>query len=315
MLRRPQLSASFSALIDEVIKVPYANVNGVNLYYEDYGSGPTVILTPGGRVDHNGLRPIAALLSPHCRVILHDRRNCGKSDVVIGGELSEQHIWAEEMAALLEQLDATPAYAAGGSAGSRTSLTLAYRHPEAVKGVFIWEVSGGPRSAELMSPGYYGQYIDAAEQGGMAAVAATEFFEQRIRDNADNRDRILSMDPADFCATMRRWRADFSKPNPVGDLTEEALKRISCPVLAFEGNTPDDVHHKSAAENVGRLVPNAELRPSAWSHAEWDVIGQHDHTFPGIAATNRYSMKATFYATQLLEFITKVESMQPSIVA
>ena len=295
--------------------MPYANVNGVNLYYEDYGSGPTVILTPGGRVDHNGLRPIAALLSPHCRVILHDRRNCGKSDVVIGGELSEQHIWAEEMAALLEQLDATPAYAAGGSAGSRTSLTLAYRHPEAVKGVFIWEVSGGPRSAELMSPGYYGQYIDAAEQGGMAAVAATEFFEQRIRDNADNRDRILSMDPADFCATMRRWRADFSKPNPVGDLTEEALKSISCPVLAFEGNTPDDVHHKSAAENVGRLAPNAELRPSAWSHAEWDVIGQHDHTFPGIAATNRYSMKATFYATQLLEFITKVESMPPSIVA
>ena len=74
--------------------MPYANVNGVNLYYEEYGTGPAVILTPGGRVDHNGLRPVAALLSPHCRVIIHDRRNCGKSDVVIGGELSEQHIWA-----------------------------------------------------------------------------------------------------------------------------------------------------------------------------------------------------------------------------
>ena len=123
--------------------MPYANVNGVNLYYEDYGSGPTVILTPGGRVDHNGLRPIAALLSPHCRVILHDRRNCGKSDVVIGGELSEQHIWAEEMAALLEHLDATPADAAGGRAGSRPSLTLAYRHPEAGQGGVLWGVGGG----------------------------------------------------------------------------------------------------------------------------------------------------------------------------
>ena len=185
----------------------YANVNGVNLYYEEYGSGPAVILTPGGRVDHNGLRPIAALLSPHCRVIIHDRRNCGKSEVVIGGELSEQHIWAEEMAGLLHQLGATPAYAAGGSAGSRTSLTLAYRHPEAVKAVFIWEVSGGPRSAELMSPGYYGQYITAAEQGGMPAVVATDFFEQRIRDNPDNLDRILSMDPAEFLSVMRRWQA------------------------------------------------------------------------------------------------------------
>ena len=72
--------------------MPYANIDGVNLYYEEYGVGPTVMLTPGGRVDHNGLRPMAALLSPHCRVIIHDRRNCGKSDVVVGGELSEQHL-------------------------------------------------------------------------------------------------------------------------------------------------------------------------------------------------------------------------------
>ena len=64
--------------------MPYVNVHGVNLYYEEYGKGPAVILTPGGRVDRNGLRPMAALLSPKCRVILHDRRNCGRSDVVIG---------------------------------------------------------------------------------------------------------------------------------------------------------------------------------------------------------------------------------------
>src|SRR5215468_6296636 len=80
-------------------RMPYINVHGVNLYYEEYGTGPAVLLTPGGRVDRNGLRPIAALLSPKCRVILHDRRNCGRSDVVIGGELSEQHQWAEDMAA------------------------------------------------------------------------------------------------------------------------------------------------------------------------------------------------------------------------
>ena len=124
-----------------------------------------------------------------------------------------------------------------------------------------------------MSPGYYGQHIEAAERGGMPAVAATEFFEQRIRDNPNNLERILSMDPEEFCSVMRRWRDQFSQPNPVGDLTEEQLRSIDCPVLAFEGNTPDDVHHKSAAENVKRLVPHAELRPSAWTHEEWAVIG------------------------------------------
>lgn len=288
--------------------MPYVEVNGVNLYYEDYGQGPTVILTPGGRVDCNGLRPLAALLSAHCRVILHDRRNCGRSDVVIAGALSEQHLWAEEMASLLVQIGAAPAYAAGGSAGSRTSLTLAVRHPEVVKGVFIWEVSGGPRSGELMAHGYYGQYIEAAERGGMAAVAATEFFAQRIHDNPTNRQRLLSMDVQQFCAVMRRWAAAFAAPNPVTDLSEADLKSITCPVLAFAGNTPDEVHHVSAAEAVHRLVPQAELRPSVWSPEEWDVIGQHDHTFPGITATTRYAMKATVYAAALLEFIDRIET-------
>ncbi|MBM3942379.1 MAG: alpha/beta hydrolase [SAR202 cluster bacterium] len=288
--------------------MPYANIQGVNLYYEVYGSGPAVILTPGGRVDTNGLRPMAALLSPHCRVILHDRRNCGRSDIVIGGELSEQHIWAEEMAGLLKHIGAVPAYAAGGSAGSRTSLTLAYRHPELIKGVFMWEVSGGPNSAKAMSPIYYGQFIDAAERGGMAAVAQTEFFAQRIKDNPSNRERLMSMSIQEFLAAMRKWQAQFSRPNPVGDMTEEQVRAVRCPVFAFEGNTPDEVHHVSAAENVKRLLPHTEMHPSAWTHAEWDVVGQHDHTFPGIAATNRYHMKATFYAAKLLEFIAKVEA-------
>ncbi len=291
--------------------MPYVNVDGVNLYYEEYGTGPAVLLTPGGRGDTNALRPLAALISPHCRVILHDRRNCGRSDIVIGGDLSEQHIWAEEMAGLLKAIDAVPAYAAGGSAGSRTSVSLAVRHHEVVKGLFVWEVSGGPHSGELMSPGYYGQYIDAAERGGMAAVAETEFFAQRIKDNPANRDRLMSMDVGDFCSAMRRWQGEFARPNPIGDVTEEQLKTVKCPTLIFEGNTPDEVHHKVAAENLHRLVPHSELRPSAWTHEEWDVIGQHDHTFPGIAATNRYSMKAPFYAAQLLEFIAKIEAASP----
>ena len=68
-------------------------------------------------------------------------------------------------------------------------------------------------------------------------------------------------------------------------------------------------HRFQAAIGWFRYVTSrAELRPSAWTQAEWDLIGQHDHTFPGIAATNRYAMKATFYAAQLLEFIDRIEA-------
>ena len=35
------------------------------------------------------------------RVLLHDRRNCGASDVIIDGSESEYDIWADDLHALL----------------------------------------------------------------------------------------------------------------------------------------------------------------------------------------------------------------------
>ena len=184
-------------------------------------------------------------------------------------------------------------------------MTLAVRHPELVSGLFIWEVSGGPRSAEIMSPGYYGQYIEEAVKGGMQAVCNTEFFSQRIKDNPDNEAHLLSMEVENFVSVMQRWQDSFSRPNPVGDLTEAEVKSIQCPTFIFAGNVPDEVHHVSAAENANHLIPNSEIPPSAWTNDEWKIIGQHDNTFPGIAATNRYHMKATVYASDLLDFISR----------
>ena len=296
--------------------MPYANVNGVNLYYEDHGprTGPTVILTPGGRNDTNGLRPIAALLSAHCRVILHDRRNCGKS--------GHSHRRRAFRAASLGRGDGGIAAATGRRSGLCRRWFCGYPHqphpggPPARGGQGRLHLGGqrGPNSAAETAPNYYGQFIAAAERGGMPAVAETEYFAQRIADNPANKDVLLAMDPAEFISVMSRWQEIYSRPNPVSDLTEEQLQSIRCPVVMFEGNTPDEVHHMSAAEAAHRLIPNSELRPSAWTHEEWDIIGQHDHTFPGIAATNRYHMKATFYAAQILEFIARVEAMEPVAV-
>jgi hypothetical protein len=42
---------------------------------------------------------------------------------------------------------------------------------------------------------YYGQFIEAARQGGMAAVCATEQYQERIAANPANRERLMAMDP------------------------------------------------------------------------------------------------------------------------
>ena len=152
---------------------------------------------------------------PHYRVIIYDRRNCGASDVVIGGDLSEQEIWADDLNELLSRIDASPAYVGGGSAGCRVALLLALRHPEAVKGLLLWHVTGGAVAAERLGYNYYEQFIEAAERDGMKGVVESDFFAERIAENPSNRERLLAMDVQEFITTMRRWRTFFTADKPV----------------------------------------------------------------------------------------------------
>jgi hypothetical protein len=95
--------------------MPVANIRGVNLNYEVLGThGPWLALSPGGRRALDLVRPLAQRMADAgYRVLVHDRRNCGLSDIAIGGESSEYEIWADDLYALLTRLDALPAVLGG----------------------------------------------------------------------------------------------------------------------------------------------------------------------------------------------------------
>ena len=59
------------------------------------------------------------------RVLIHDRRNCGASDVSIDGDESEYDLWADDLHALLAQLGALPAIV-GGTPISHSLVAAAY---------------------------------------------------------------------------------------------------------------------------------------------------------------------------------------------
>ena len=89
--------------------MPYANVRGVNLHYEVIGErGPWMMCSPGGRRDMEGVRYLAEKFAKAgFRVLIHDRRNCGLSDMSFDGSVSEYEVWADDLLALLKQLGAT----------------------------------------------------------------------------------------------------------------------------------------------------------------------------------------------------------------
>jgi pimeloyl-ACP methyl ester carboxylesterase len=253
--------------------MPLANVRGVAINYKVLGDhGPWVALSPGGRRDISGVERLAKqVANAGHRVVVFDRRNCGASDVVIAGEDSEYEIWADDLHDLLSQLGALPAFVGGSSSGCRTSLLFALRHPEAVRGLLLWRVTGGRFACERLAQEYYGQYIAAAKQGGMSAVCAMEHWKERIEARPENRDALMKMDPERFIAVMSHWREYFVRGAdlPVIGASEEELKAIKVPAFIIPGN--DNTHGRQTGENLARILGDAEVHILFPKHYDMDL--------------------------------------------
>ncbi len=105
----------------------------------------------------------------------------------------------------------------------------------------------------------YGEYITAARQGGMAAVCATEHFEECIKERPTNRDLLMGVDPARFIAAMSHWSSYFGADadKPVIGAGEAELRSIKIPACIVPGN--DKIHSRRVGENLSRLMPDCEL--------------------------------------------------------
>jgi pimeloyl-ACP methyl ester carboxylesterase len=241
--------------------MPYATVRGAAIHYEIVGNrGPWVTLSPGGRRPADAVRSLSGRIAQAgYRVLLHDRRNCGASDVIIDGAESEYDIWADDLHVLLGELNALPAHVGGASSGCRMSILFALRHPQAVRSLLLWRVTGGRVAAEHLARQYYTDFIELAEKGGMAAVCDSEFFRERIVARAENRARLAAMDVKRFIAVMSHWREYFiaGADQPVIGASEADLRSIRVPVCVVPGN--DRIHARRGGENVGRLIPGAEV--------------------------------------------------------
>ena len=239
----------------------FVNNEGVGLHYDIVGDqGPWLALVAGGRRSGAEFLPLARRIAGlGFRVVLHDRRNTGASQVLIGGTRGEEDIWADDWVQLMQHLNAVPAFFGGGSSGARLALLTSLRYPDVVRGLLLLRITGGSFTAGRLPESYYGQFIRAAEQGGMAAVCATPFYQELIASNPANRDRLMAMEPQQYIAVMRHWLDIFLQGprEPVLGMTTDALKAIRVPTWVVPGN--DKTHVSSHGRQAAALIPGCEL--------------------------------------------------------
>ena len=110
---------------------------GVELAYEEHGSGPPVVLVHGMADDRRGWASTTAELAPHAHVIAYDRRAYGESETPEAYERTSIFEQTEDAAALIAALDAAPAIVAGADIGTLVALDLLVRHPLLVAGAVL----------------------------------------------------------------------------------------------------------------------------------------------------------------------------------
>jgi pimeloyl-ACP methyl ester carboxylesterase len=278
------------------------SIRGFNMNYEVVGStGPFVALTTGGRRGYAEFNSFAKKLAAKgFRVVLHDRRNTGASDVVIEGEDGEEEIAADDLIALLGCLGALPAYIGGTSSGARMSMLVYLRHPESVKGLLLMRITGGDFAAGRLPEMYYHQFIRAAQEGGMAAVCATEQYQERIKANPRNLGYLMGMDPAHYIRVMSHWLDIFLQGprKPVLGMTDEALRSIKVPTLVVPGN--DNTHASVNGIAAANLISGSELY--SLPIADQDVP---------LLPFSAWSEQESELAQALADFMQRVEARAP----
>jgi pimeloyl-ACP methyl ester carboxylesterase len=263
------------------------DINGIGIAYEIIGTGSkTAAITPGGRFakETPGVRELAEELAKHdFRVLIWDRPNCGESDVCFDGD-NESYLNADAYAGLLRKLNFGPTLLIGGSAGARVTLLTGVRHPDVVSGLFLLWITGGIIGLTSLAVHYCATNAVTARAFGMEAVAKLPEWEEQIRRNEGNRDRILAQDPDKFVKTMEAWADAFIPKSaaPVPGLVPAELEAFKFPVTVLRSGNSDLYHTREASELVASMIPTASLQEPPWGDTEWNDRLFTQATNPGL---------------------------------
>ncbi|MEV8624827.1 alpha/beta hydrolase [Streptomyces sp. NPDC051079] len=138
-----------------VLNAAVLSVPGATLRYETRGTGPVLLLIPGGAGDAGLYEGMADLLAgAGYTVVSYDQRGLSRSP--LDGPLADQRVevWAEDARAVLDAVvpDGEAAYVYGGSSGAIVALALLAAHPGRLRRVVAHE----PPLVELLAdPGPY----------------------------------------------------------------------------------------------------------------------------------------------------------------
>jgi 3-oxoadipate enol-lactonase len=122
--------------------LPTARINGIDLWYDVQGAGPTLVLSHGFAGPTAQWPPVINEFRERFRLVLYDVRGHGLTNVPPAATFSLPQ-FAADLAALLDELDIERAHIGGVSMGGMISAQFACDFPERVRSLLLCDTTAG----------------------------------------------------------------------------------------------------------------------------------------------------------------------------
>lgn len=224
----------------------YATVNGIKIYYEEYGKGQPLLLLHGNSESINSFRLQIPELSKYFHVYAVDTRGHGKSGD--DGKKYTYDLFADDMNALLDQLHLDSLNVLGWSDGGNTGLIMAMKYPKKVK--------------------------------RLITMGAVIFIDNTVVDKwvfkTLNKEKKELAGDSSLNAQGRLRRIELLLTEPKHSFEE--LKTINCPVLVMAGEK--DVVKEQHTKEIAASIANAVLLivPKATHELPWQDAPAFNNT-------------------------------------
>jgi pimeloyl-ACP methyl ester carboxylesterase len=245
----------------------YAEVNGINLYFETRGSGRPLILLHGGLGSGEMFGPVLGLLAERHKVIAVDLQGHGRTADI--DRPIDIKLMADDIAALIDHLGLDRPDIVGYSLGGGVAYQTAAKYPAKVGRLVVVSPNLRPDSV----------YPEMRVQQGQVNAAAAEFMKdtpmyqlyQRVAPRPEDFGRLLDK----IGATMEK---DF-------DYTEDIRSlRVPTLIVAADADMAPPSHHVE----IFKLLDGG-LRDGGWMGEGRPKGGHALAILPGLTHYNIFS--------------------------
>lgn len=247
--------------------MPLAAVNGIDLYYDEFGDpdDPALVLMAGFNAQLLNYPDewCLAFVDRGLRVVRFDNRDAGLSTHLPSDAAYDLSDMAADVVGLLDHLGIDAAYVWGSSMGGMIAQVLAAGWPDRVAGLFSVQSTTGEPDVGLPDPDALAAIIEVASPAVDRSAAI---------DGAVRMAEILINNPANFDEESQRRKAELVydrsyDPSAAGRQLAaligatprvDSLRSLTVPTIVVHGER-DPLIGISGGRRTAELIPGAEF--------------------------------------------------------